>query len=163
MCVYRVVLSTGRRRECWDTALYRWTVYPALWTVTSSVVFSGYATWPEWVSHTSLKLFAFNLRNEAQSRASVLVGSASLYWRVCVCVCVLSLRKVTWWSVSSSTWDGRGIGKSPPPSARSSNWSSRWTNGRRSVRRATDGRSYTACEYRCAATVCQILKTLRHS
>lgn len=63
-------------------------------------------------------------------------------------VCSHSLRRATWWFVSSSTWGGRGIEKCPPPSAPSSNWSCRWTSGSVKERRAREEPSSTACEFR---------------
>lgn len=72
-------------------------------------------------------------------------------WEFGLNVCVvhsLSLRRATWWFVSSSTWDGRGIEKSPPPNAPSSNWSCRWTSGSVKERREREEPSSTACEFR---------------
>lgn len=58
----------------------------------------------------------------------------------------LSRRKATWWFASSSTWDGRGTEKCPPPSVPSSSWSCRWTSGSARARRARAEPLCTACE-----------------
>lgn len=134
--VRRAAPSTGQRRACCVMVRSRWNVCPAPWTAMLSADSSESATSPGLVdSHCAL---------QSSSLYRGLTDSVPLNVRVVWC---LSLRKATWWFVSSSTWAGRDIERFPPPNAPSSNWSCRSTSGSARERRVREEPSCTACEY----------------
>lgn len=133
----RAVLSIGQKRACCVTGRSRWNVCPARWTVMLSVDSSGSAILPGLVLRFLLS-YCFS---------GFLVQSINTSSK---CMCVIwsfSLRKATWWSVSSSTWVGQDTGKSPPPNAPSSNWSCRLTSGSARGKKERGEPLCTACEY----------------